>query len=259
MATEIVRSPSAGSIDTLFPSTLNLKDASRRELKEMTQALHEVFQDTFRTISYQTLQAEAQSTQQLDEDLFKPFHREIARVSNAFANFVWNEIVSCDNTKDSARVVHKFIHMAQSFKKSGNFAAYCSLVQALTNNGITRLNCDQYLSQKEVKWLTRQEKIISPNDNFGLLKKELKDQANACTPCVEVVLRDLVAIGVAQVQVVLNPVRNLQRQFGRSGYLQPSRVKDKLNEWKGSTHTEPQLNKHVYAQGDRLRGRTMGG
>ncbi|XP_061692288.1 LOW QUALITY PROTEIN: ras guanyl-releasing protein 3 [Syngnathoides biaculeatus] len=96
-----------------------------------------------------------------------------------------------------AKVITKYIHVAQKLLQLENFNTLMAVVGGLSHSSISRLKETQtYLSGEVVKMWREMTELVSSNNNYSYYRKAFNDSQGFKIPILGVHLKDLIALHV---------------------------------------------------------------
>lgn len=117
------------------------------------------------------------------------------RFTNSVVSTIINEILCLENVKDRAKLVKKFIKVADVCKQIGNYNAILEVIAGLHSTAISRLKKTwELVPQEYVKLLDSLEATMSQGSSYKMLREELRTQNPPAIPCLPVFLTDLTFI-----------------------------------------------------------------
>jgi len=147
---------------------------------------------------------------------------------NTITYWVEKEILDHERVKTRAKMVKKFIKIAQHLHKFGNYHSLMAVLSGLNDGPITRLKRTfEGVSQSNIKIMKQLNDVMNYAGNYSNYRGEL-EQAQCCVPYLGVFLRDLIYLteGSApskkqQSEELLGTLRKFQQSsydFGSGGY-----------------------------------------
>lgn len=135
------------------------------------------------------LNSNSTSTQQQEDDT--PIGRMIHRF-NRMTYWVVTEIVTTNSRKHQARVLTKFIRVAQKCLRLGNFNSFLEIICGLNHSAVQRLrSLWERLPSDVVQSFETLSHIGAPDHNYRGYRKELAKRKGPTLPYLGVFLRDL--------------------------------------------------------------------
>jgi len=144
------------------------------------------------------------------------------------ANWVTATIVSViDNKRNRARMIEKYIKIAENLKQLKNFQTLFAVLTGLNSSVVTRLNQTFLeIAPRSRETLNDLMQIISREENYKNYREFLRYSALPCLPFGDVILKDLLAIEDTHPDHINNLVNFQKRQLlyraitGIQGYQQ---------------------------------------
>ena len=100
---------------------------------------------------------------------------QIIKRFNNLSSWTMEEILSYDESKLRAKIIQKFIHICSALKKIGNFDDLFSILSALTNFNLSKLNRTwKKLKHKEMETFRTLSQILNFEDNWKNFRIELE-------------------------------------------------------------------------------------
>jgi hypothetical protein len=119
----------------------------------------------------------------------------IAARFNEVSNWVATQVLNMPSTKHQAKIIKRFIRIAEILLQMNNFQSMVQILSGLYNSSVARLKrAWANLSTSVTDTLKRIEEVMSPSQNFHNYREIIKEavaQNKPVIPYVPLILRDL--------------------------------------------------------------------
>jgi len=130
-------------------------------------------------------------------DLFAPNLLNLTLFVNRVSQWVATEIVTCANLKRRQSLVKRYINIASRRFNYKNYGGVLEIVMGLKNAAIERMKLTWKIPQKYLSILQAMSEVVSPQNNWELwrkLVKEAEDEGATYVPYIGLFLSDLTFI-----------------------------------------------------------------
>ncbi len=119
----------------------------------------------------------------------------ITDLFNTFSGHVAYSILSTERLVDRAKVMARYVKLADCLRGLSNFHMLMAVVAAFSNAAVTRLKVTKdELGQKTQQLMAGYMELMSSDNNYQLYRAALKEAGSPCIPFVGVTLTDLTFI-----------------------------------------------------------------
>lgn len=140
---------------------------------------------------------------------------EITSFQNALYHWGVHMIVSQQTPKEAGKIIERFIKMAQSFKKEGNYLSYRTIMGMLESTAVSKDRLKhswKHVSKKLENWQTKENNKLLGCSNQYIL--QLIENEKSCVPAFDPYLRNIINIKQS-IEAATNKIENKAEKYSK--------------------------------------------